>query len=280
MKWHTESIDFDGEGGTLYGQLLLPRGRGPFPGAVLCHGMGTDHRAMRPVAQRIVRKGVATLTFDFRGHGRSEGIVDDNIWQDVIAAVKFLRSNAKVNPKRIAVVGHSFGAWAAIIAAAKLKDLRALVSISSPGEVENQPDAGSASLYRKLTESGRFIFEYPRCGALPGLGRLSGFVSTLWMWIRGYRARVDWRKALKVGQNVKSAALEQMGDFPKLFVHCGKDTVVPYEKALYIYQRSESPKEFLLAKSGFHSTPLLPGPVREKWIAWLISALTQIRDGY
>jgi len=280
VRWHTESIDFASEEGRLYGELLLPRGEGPFPGAVLCHGMGSDHRAMKPVAQRIVRKGVATLTFDFRGHGKSAGVVDDNIWRDVIAAVKFLRSNAKINPKRVAVVGHSFGAWSAIIAAAKLKDLRALVSISSPGEVENQPDGESASLYRKLTESSRIIFEYPRCGALPGSGRLSGFVSTLWMWIRGYRTRVEWRKALRIGQRLKSVALEQMGDFPKLFVHCKGDTVTPYASALDIYERSESPKEFLLSEGGSHSSPLLPGRLREKWVAWLVCALTQVKDGY
>ncbi len=280
MKWHAESVGFSSGEIILHGELFLPGGEGPFPGAVLCHGMASDHRAMRQVARRLVREGIATLTFDFRGHGKSEGVVDDNIWQDVIAAVKFLRSNARINPKRIAVVGHSFGAWAAIIAAATFRDLRALVSISSPGEMKDHPDGASASLYRKLTESRRVIFEYPRCGALPGLGRLSGFISTLWMWIRGYRARVDWRKALRVGQNVKCAALEQMGDFPKLFVHCGKDTVAPYDKALYLYQRFEAPKEFLLAKSGFHSTPLFPGPVREKWVAWLVSALTQVKDSY
>ena len=280
MRWHAEPVGFSNGEGMLYGELVVPGGEGPFPGAVLCHGMASDHRAMRHVARRLAREGVATLAFDFRGHGKSDGVVDDNIQQDVVAALKFLRSHAKVNPRRVAVVGHSFGAWAAIIAAATFRDLRAMVSISSPGDTETQPDGESASLYQKLTQSGRAVFEYPRCGALPGFGRVTGLVSTLWMLIRGYRARVHWRKALMVGQRVKSLTLEQMGDFPKLFVQCGRDSVTPYEKALELYERSEPPKEFLLTKGGFHSTPLFPGSVRDRWVAWLVSALNETGNGW
>ena len=279
MRWHTESIDFASEDGMLYGELLLPRGEGPFPGAVLCHGMGTDHRAMRPVAQRLVRKGVATLTFDFRGHGKSEGIVDENAHRDVIAALRFLCSHSKVNPKCIALVGHSFGAGAAILASAKMKDLRALVSISSPGEVKGQPGEVLASVYRKVVQLGSVVLEYPRCGALPGSGGLAGFIFRLWMRIRGYRLRINWQSALGIGQRLRSVALEQMGDFPKLFVHCEGDTIAPYEGALDTYERVEPPKELLLSKGGFHSSPLLPGRLREGWGTWLVCALTQVKEG-
>lgn len=278
MKWHTESIDVAGEEGTLYGELLLPRGDGPFPGAVLCHGMGTDHRAMRPVAQRLVRKGVATLTFDFRGHGRSDGIADENISQDVIAALKFLRSHAKVNPKRVALVGHSFGAGAAILAAVKLRDIRALVSISGPGEVKGQSGEELAALYHNVKQLGSVVLEYPRCGALPGSGGLRGFIFRLWMRVRGYRLRINWQKALQIGQRLKSAALEHMGDFPKLFVHCEGDTVAPYEGALDTYERVEPPKELLLSEGGSHSRPLLPGRLRGEWVTWLVCALTQVKE--
>ena len=272
MRWHTESMNLAGEEGMLYGELLLPGGDGPFPGAVLCHGMGTDHRAMRPVAQRLVRKGIAALTFDFRGHGKSQGIVDDNIAQDVAAALRFLRSHAKVNPRRIGLVGHSFGAWVAILAAAQLKDIRALVSISTPRGMKNEPGMEDHPLYRKLTRT-RHTFEYPRCGPLPGSRGLGGVVDMLWMVVRGYHARVDWPKAFQIGWRVKAVALEHMGDYPKLFVHCAGDTVTPYDSAMEIYQRIEAPKEFLLSKGGFHASPLFPGTLRDRWIDWLAANL-------
>lgn len=279
MRWHTESVDFSSEDGMLHGELLLPKGEGPFPGTVLCHGMGTDHRAMRPSAQRLVRRGIATLTFDFRGHGRSDGVVDENAPRDVIAALKFLRRHPKINPKRIALVGHSFGALAVILAAAKLRDLQALVSISSPGEVKGQLGEVLASHYRKVAQLDSTIFEYPHCGALPGLGRIQGLVSRLWMWIRGYRLRINWASALRLGMRLKFVALEQMGDFSKLFVHCEGDKSSPQEGALELYERAHPPKEFLLSKGGFHSTPLFPGKLRDKWITWLVSTLTQVKEG-
>ena len=275
MRWQTEIIDFTSGDVVLHGELLVPPGSGPFPGAVLCHGMGSDHRAMRPVAQKLVRQGIAALAFDFRGHGKSDGVVDDCIYHDVIAALRFLRGHTRINPKRIALVGHSFGAWVAILAAAAYRDIRALVSISSPGQTRNEPSEEAPALYNKLTNSGRVVFDYPSCGALPGFGRISGVVSTIWMRLRGYRARVNWKRALRVGQRLKFVALEQMGDFPKLFVHCGGDTVTTYEKALELYVRSEPPKEFLLCRGGTHATPLFPGSVREKWVAWLVSTLNQ-----
>ena len=272
MRWRTESMDLAGEEGMLYGELLLPRGEGPFPGAVLCHGMGTDHRAMRPVSQRLVRKGIAALTFDFRGHGKSQGTVDDNIAQDVSAALRFLRSHAKINPKRIALVGHSFGAWVAILAAIQLKDIRALVSISTPREMKDEPGVENDPLYRKLTQAG-CTFEYPRCGPLPGSRGLGGVAATLWMVIRGYHARVNWPKTFQIGRMVKAVSLEHMGDFPKLFVHCAGDTLTPYDSAIEIYRRIEPPKEFLLSKGGFHASPLFPGKLRDRWVDWLATNL-------
>ena len=276
MRWRTESVVLSGEDGALHGQLLVPVGEGPFPAAVLCHGMGADHRAMRPVAQKLVRKGVATLAFDFRGHGKSAGVVDDGVVQDVVGALSFLRNQAMVNPRRVALVGHSFGAWVAILAALKCKDIGALVSISSPGGVKDEQDEEHASLRRKLTQPGR-IFEYPRGGPLPGSQGFAGFLVTLWMWIRGYRARVNWQKTLRVGEKVRSVALEQMGDFPKLLVHCSGDSVTPYASALELYERLDSPKEFLVAP-GFHSTPLLPGKLRDRWVDWLVAALSGPAD--
>jgi hypothetical protein len=34
-----------------------------------------------------------------------------------------------------------------------------------------------------------------------------------------------------------------------------------------------------LSKGGFHSTPLFPGKLRDKWINWLVSTLTQVKEG-
>jgi len=280
MSWHTESVDFAGEEGMLHGELLLPKGDGPFAGAVLCHGATTDHRAMRPSAQRLTRRGIATLTFDFRGHGRSDGFLDANVAKDVTSAVGFLRNHPKVDPERIALVGHSLGALAAIHTAAELENIQALVFLSSPADIDVQMEEFLAPLYHKVTQAQGYTIEFPRFGPLPLLSWFHGIVSRLWMWIRGYRMRIH------LGQNTESwvilnpiTAVHKIGAFPKLFVHCAGDKMVPYKGTLKLYEKARWPKEILISKGGFHALPLFPGRLREKWIDWLVSTLAQAKGG-
>jgi len=278
VKWHTATIDFSTDGATLHGEILLPKGEGPFPGAVLCHGIASGHRAMRPSAQQLVRRGIATLTFDFRGHGKSEGVLDGDLAQDVMAAMKFLRRHAKIDPRRIALVGHSMGAVAALHAAT-LENIQALVFISGPTEINGQFTQDWAPLYPKAARTGSLIIEFPRIGPMPMLGSITGILQRLWMYLLGYRLRMNLEQSLE--QSLESwvkldplTNIEKLGAFPKLFIHCKGDKWIPHEAALGLYEKASSPKEFLLSKSGFHSAPLFPGKLRRKWIAWLVSVLT------
>ena len=277
MKWHKQSVGLATDDGMLRGELLLPRGEGPFPGAVLCHGFGSDHRAMRPCAQRLVRRGIAALTFDFRGHGRSGGTLDGNMERDVIAAADFMRHHPRVDANRLALVGHSMGAMAVMQAAGQLMDVQALVAISSPSEMSGQVERLLTSIYHKAVQIVSFIFEHPRHVPIPGVGKIEGMIAVLWMCFRGFRLRLDGRKSLEFWHRrglELASAVEKLGAFPKLFVHCKGDRMTPYEGAMELYQKAGAPKELFLSKGGFHSTALLPGRLRTKWIAWLVSALT------
>ena len=202
-------------------------------------------------------------------------MLDGNEAQDVIAAVDFLRHKPEIDLGRIAVVGHSLGAMAAIRAAPEIENLSALVSLSSPSGMGGRVEGFLPSLYHKVAEIGSFILEYPRHGPLPGSGKLLGMISVLWMWLRGYRLYVDWEKSLEFWAKAGlSSAFERLGAFPKLFVHCKGDRATSYQGVLELYRKVAPPKEFFLADGGFHTTPLLPGRLRRRWIAWLVSVLT------
>ena len=124
-------------------------------------------------------------------------------------------------------------------------------------------------------EVGSFVLEHPRHGPLPGTGKIEGMIGVLWMWLRGYRLHVDWRKSLELWSRLGSAIdVEGLGALSKLFVHCCGDKVAPYDGALELYSRAAPPKELFGAEGGFHSSPLLPGKLRKRWIAWLASTLT------
>jgi len=275
MKQHSQSIDFTAESGTIHGELIIPEGTSPFPGAVLCHGLGTDHRSMRPSALSLARHGIATLSFDFRGHGKSDGLVNGNEAEDVIAALGRLLHHPKIDPQRIALVGHSMGAIAAIRAAAEAKYFRALILLSFPSAANERAARFLSSVYHKSAQVGSLILEYPRHGPLPGTGKIEGMLCVLWMRLRRYRLHIDWERSLELWSRLRFIVdLERLGALPKLFVHCKGDRIAPYQSVLELYRRAAPPKELFGAERGFHSAPLLPGRLRRRWIAWLVSALT------
>ena len=76
--YREEFVSFRNGPVTLSGTLLLPESRGPHPAIVLAHGSGAQDRNgylanIRFMADHLARHGIAVLTFDKRGSGRSTG---------------------------------------------------------------------------------------------------------------------------------------------------------------------------------------------------------------
>jgi len=260
----------------LYGKMLLPKAEKPLPCVILCHGMGSDHRTMKPSAERLARKGIASLLFDFRGHGKSGGTCDDNITKDILAASDYLARHPEVDRKRIALVGHSMGAMAAVLAAPEMNSLCALVSLSCASGEDVRLQDILPLLSQKIAELGSKVVEYPRLGPPYWLGHLHGVLAWLWMWLRGYRVRIDLEKSLplfSMREGIK-AAVQRIKPYPILFVHCEGDKAIPYQHSIRLYEEAKPPKELLLVKGGSHSTPLFPGRVRKRWLDWLVSVLS------
>jgi dienelactone hydrolase len=136
------------------GELRLPKGKGPFPVAVLIHGgcwtTMEDLSGMAPLADLLAQRGIATWNIEYRRHGDPGGGWPGTL-EDVGAGIDHLRKLGKRHPidlKRIAIVGHSSGAHLALWGAArpKLRDkiagrnpLRPLsaVAIDGPGHLKS-----------------------------------------------------------------------------------------------------------------------------------------------
>ncbi|PIF02965.1 MAG: alpha/beta hydrolase [Desulfococcus sp.] len=113
----------------------LSQGSAP-GGAVICHphpvyGGTMDTPVVQVMAEVCRKVGAATLRFNFRGVGKSGGRYGNGTGEaeDVIAAVSFLRNSGH---PRIAVLGYSFGAWAAALAGGRLADADLLILVSPP----------------------------------------------------------------------------------------------------------------------------------------------------
>jgi pimeloyl-ACP methyl ester carboxylesterase len=106
--------------------LWLPPGGAIKGGVVILHGAGSCKESHYDYARALLPVGFASVAFDQRGHGDSDGPMDGRALDDVAAIAELLRSRAGVDP--LALRGSSMGGYIAL-AAAGLARARAVVAI-------------------------------------------------------------------------------------------------------------------------------------------------------
>ncbi len=123
----------------LRGELLMPAGAGPRPavlliGGTLCDtrdgdleaaakGDAPSHGLLRVMAESLAEAGLATLRWDKRGIGASEGASREwnaDLWtdtRDALAALRSLVARPDIDARRVFVLGESAGAHHACLLA-------------------------------------------------------------------------------------------------------------------------------------------------------------------
>jgi len=136
-------VQFVSNGLELAGVLQLPDGlkKGERRAAFLVlHGFGSnkDGGNVVTVSNLLTGLGYATLRFDMRGCGDSQGARGRTICleqvEDTRAALDYLSRNENVDARRIGVIGHSFGAAVAVYAAGVDSRIAACVSAGGWGD--------------------------------------------------------------------------------------------------------------------------------------------------
>jgi uncharacterized protein len=98
---------------------------------VVVHGGSSDRRGSMAHARMLARHGYGVLVYEARGRGESEGSENNYGWnwpKDIAGALRFLRGRSDVDSARIGAVGLSTGADALIQAAARRRDVAAVVA--------------------------------------------------------------------------------------------------------------------------------------------------------
>jgi uncharacterized protein len=152
-KFTESEVSFQTEDSNITGNLTIPEGKGPFPAVIVLAGSGPFDRngdvdprggealelssTYRDIAYALAREGFVTLRYDKRGIGNSTGEGGDlpePSLRDLKEAVSFLKVNPAVDPKRIALIGHSLGGLWALIEAAEDPEIAAVCVMATPAK--------------------------------------------------------------------------------------------------------------------------------------------------
>lgn len=231
-------------GGTLEPlRLPGPRGRGlaawmvwpcrdaaphQLPAVLAMHGWGANASTMWPVAAPLVNAGMAVLLLDARCHGDSDDEAFTSLprfAEDIAAGLRWLGAQPRVDAGRIALLGHSVGAAAALLHA------------SRTARQEGQPVAAVVSLaaFAHPEELMRRILR-ERGVPYPVLG---------WAVLRHVQKAIGERFDAIAPVNTIRAV-----DVPVLLVHGRADETVPFEDAPRLQRAARAAR--LLAVDGGH----------------------------
>jgi hypothetical protein len=122
---------------TLEGLLATPGG--DVPAAVVCHphpmyGGSMYNNVVDAILSAMWQAGYATLRFNFRGVGASEGEHDGGPGEvdDAVAAMTFLRAQTGVRKENAVMAGYSFGAMVAMSAGYESAQVSRIVAVALP----------------------------------------------------------------------------------------------------------------------------------------------------
>jgi uncharacterized protein len=148
---------YNGRGELLSGWISLTSPTAPV--IILTHGTPGNRVSMILRAAFLHEHGFNVLLFDFQSYGKSEGemstlgMVES---EDILAAISFLHSLPATKLSKIAVLGLSMGATAAVLAASRSQDILALVAESCPVDATrvtaDVPNEASRQADKQLVE--------------------------------------------------------------------------------------------------------------------------------
>ncbi len=248
--------------GLLYIPDDLPAGQRR-AAVVVLHGFGSnkDGGISMAASQLFAALGYITLRFDMRGCGQSEGqrgkVICLEQVQDTQAAIDFLQGRPEVDPERIGVMGHSFGAAVAIYTAGVDKRVAACVSTGGWGDGEKKfrKQHESDEAWKKFTDmmaEGRrrlargetmMVPRYDIVPIQPGLRNQLAAGSITEFPYEVVESMYNFRANEVVGQ---------IAPRPLLLVHPSKDTVTPTEQSVDLFAHAGQPTDLHLFANTDH----------------------------
>ena len=136
----SKDVEIDGDHGKLSAVIQTPDDKQNFPLVIICHGFTGDknNAIVKDLADELESRGIASIRFDFNGHGDSEGNFQDmtvlNEIEDAKKVYEYVRDMKGVTS--VSIAGHSQGGVVASMVAGELgaKNIKA-VALMAPAAV-------------------------------------------------------------------------------------------------------------------------------------------------
>lgn len=175
---NTEKLTINGSKGNLSAVLRTPglKNGAKCDMVIMCHGFNSnkDFNLLKMTAEQLQSEGIASLCFDFNGHGESDGAFKDmtipNEMEDLDSVLAFVSRLPYVQD--IALVGHSQGGIVAAMSAGKHPEqIKSVVLLAPAGVLREDAIRGnlfgttydpldppeSIILYNGLEVGGRYL---------------------------------------------------------------------------------------------------------------------------
>jgi dienelactone hydrolase len=127
------------DGIRLGASFAVPGGEGTnWPAVILIHEGESDRTEWDGFFEKVLGQNMVVLAYDIRGHGTSDRVPDlDSLYndphqapRDLAAAISFLRSDQRVDPARLGIVGASLGGNLACVGVSEM-DVKTAVVLSA-----------------------------------------------------------------------------------------------------------------------------------------------------
>jgi uncharacterized protein len=132
-----DPVTFYSQNKKLFGVMHLPKedAHEAYPTVVFCHGLASNKsgktRLSVRLADELASVGIASLRFDFRGCGDSEGEFTESTLETMVEdtknAIVWLGEQPFCKKSEIGILGRSFGGLVAALYASRYQNAKALV---------------------------------------------------------------------------------------------------------------------------------------------------------
>ena len=259
-----EQIIFPSEGLEIHGVLHDPAAAKSRV-VVFCHGAFEFQENWFDYAGRMKAEGWSAFTFDFAGHGRSQGLrslVNLRVWAYNLRDALTTLQNRGYGP--FAVVGWGVGGSAVLLAAAHDRRIECVTNLSTP--VLLSPPLAELVAYGLITGAAklkRALLKHPltlsRLNELEEMRFLSDDAAN-----QRYASNGQIRQAyaaVPIPDSLDSVWMDIRGavekvDLPVLVVHGKEDAIVPVEQSRKLFDLLKGPKELHLIQDSGHALHL------------------------